>query len=499
MRRSTLIVVVMVLLCATATQAQRTGTRRATDRGKTADPPRTAETTTEIDPRLLEAERIPSGLDRPVNPDTYIIGPADRFVLYIRASEELEIVVTVLPEGSVLLPNVGPLRAAGLTITEFRATLRKALGRYYRNVDIHCQLISPRAFIVYVLGEVENPGAVELRSPFRIDAAIRAAGGLTDQGSSRSMEIRTDSTTVRRVDMQRFLRLGDMTENPVLSEGQSVYVPPRGTFCTIIGEIWHGGVYEVHAGETVQDIVDLAGGYTATAALDRVVVERMGDAEQFSVIQIPPSELASTLVRLRDVIVIPDKRTFPGTRSVRVEGGQGREGRVFIEEGETIGNFVSRFVRLSDNHDLRNAVVERELADGSIEFIPVDLTRVISGADPGELVLQPGDVISVPLVDNLVYVTGEVTEPGAVGFQRGLPAARYIALAGGPSQRGSIDRLEIFDAEGRKRSGNRDSLVYRGETILVRTKKSVIFTTLFFGFTSLAGLMIAVIALANTQ
>jgi len=441
----------------------------------------------------------PAGLDRPVDPDTYIVGPADVFILYIKANEELEIRLTVLPEGFVLLPNAGPLQAAGLTITEFRASLRKALGKYYRNVDIHCQLARPRTFIVYVLGEVEEPGAVQMRAPFRIDAAIRAAGGITDQGSKRSIEIRDDSSTMRYIDLQRFWRLGETAHNPALSEGQHVYVPSLGDFCTVLGEVMHAGLYEFRADETIQDMIDLAGGITATAALDRVMVERMGENEKLSVAAVSRSELASRPLVVRDVIVIPDTRTFPGTESVRVEGGQGREGNVYIEEGETIGNFVNRFVRLSAAYDLKNAVVERTLEDGSVEFIPVDLTRVVSGEDPGDLMLHPGDVISVPIIDNLVYVTGEVTVPAGVPFQRGLPASRYIALAGGQTSRGSIDRLQIYSPEGSKRNGDRNSMVYRGETILVRTKKSVIFTTFFFGFTSLASLIIAVIALANTQ
>ena len=497
MRKSILIGTALVLAGSVIAEAQ-TRTQRGTS-PRTVTDPRGAPQTAADDAALEELQRIPAGLNRPVDPDAYIVGPGDQFVLYIKAGEGLESRLTVLPEGTVLLPNVGPLQAAGLTITDFRASLRKALGRYYRNVEIYCQLVVPRAFIVYVLGEVENPGAVELQSPFRLDAVIRGAGGITDNGSRRNIEIRTDSSITRTADMQRVHRLGDLEQNPVLTEGQSVYVPFRGDFCTIIGEVWRGGTYEFHPGETVQDIIDLAGGITVTAALERVMIERMGADEVLSVSHVARAELSSTSVHLRDVIVIPDTRTFPGTESVRVEGGRSREGRVYIEQGETIGNFVSRFVRLDENHDLENAVVERKTPEGDVEFIPVDLKRIISGEDPGDLALLPGDVISIPLVDYAVYVTGEVVEPGQVSFQRGLPASRYIALAGGPSQRGSIDRLEIFDTEGNKRSGNRDSMVYRGETILVRAKKSVIFTTLFFGFTSMAGLIIAIIALSNSN
>ena len=252
-------------------------------------------------------------------------------------------------------------------------------------------------------------------------------------------------------------------------------------------------------GETIQDMIDLSGGLTEYAALDRMMIERMTGNEVLTVDHISEAELATTLVGGRDVVVFPDIRTFPGTISVRVEGGRGREGRIYIHEGETIGEFINRFIRLREDHDLKKAVVERKTENGDVEFIPVDFTRVITGEDEGLLVLHPGDVISIPVQDNFVYVTGEVTAPGQVSFQRGLPASRYIALAGGPSSRGSMDRLRIYDADGNERKGDRNELVYRGETILVKPRKSVIFGTLFFGFTSLAGLIIAVIALANSS
>jgi len=512
MRRCISIALAMLMLFAVLVSAQaqtetetETQTERRTQRRGSSDPRQNPdgtlnpETAPEVGEELLEKERIPSGLDGPINPDTYVIGPGDRFLVYVKTGTSLTVPLTVLPGGNVLAPNIGPIRAAGLTITEFEESLQKIVGRNYRDVQIHCELTVPRTFIAYVLGEVENPGAIQMRAPFRLDSALRAAGGITERGSRRMVEIRSDSSLVRTADLVSFLRMGNLDQNPILNEGQRVFVPSRRPWCTIIGEVWNGGVIEVLPGETIQDMIDLAGGLTEYAAMDRVMLERMTDNEVLNVNHLVEAEVPGTPVEGRDVVVIPDIRTFPGTISVRVEGGRGREGRIYIEEGETIGEFINRWVRLREDHDLEKAVVERKTSEGDVEFIPVDLTRVISGEDDGSLELLPGDVISVPLVDNFVYVTGEVTAPGQVSFQRGLPASRYIALAGGPSSRGSMDRLRIYDSNGNERKGNRSALVYRGETILVKPRKSVIFGTLFFGFTSLAGLIIAVIALANSS
>jgi len=488
----------LLLVMATALHGQ-TRTRR----GEAEDPPNprgATQSPAESDELLKpELEVIPRGLDRPVDPDTYVLGPSDQLVLIVRGSEQRDLKLVILPEGTVVLPNRGPIMVAGLTISEFRNQVKRELEKYYPGVEVHVQLVVPRSFVVYVLGEVTNPGPVQMYAPFRLDRAISSADGVTDRGSRRAVEIRDDAGSVQTVDLDRFYRLGDVQNNPMLREGQTVFVPSRGTVYTIIGEVWRGGNFEALPGETIDDAVALAGGFTAFAVMERVTLERMHAQELVSVTRVDSVDFATTEIQGRDIIVVSDVRTFPGTASVRVEGGRGREGRILISENETLGMFITRFIRLREDHDLEKAVVERGGDNGSIEFIPVDLTLVIEGQGDVDLVLEPGDVISIPVRDDRVYVTGEVTLPGPVDFQRGLPAGRYIALAGGQSSRGSIDRLEIYDTEGNSRSGNRDAMVYRGETILVRRNKSSVFGTLFIGFTSLASLILATIAVMNTN
>jgi protein involved in polysaccharide export with SLBB domain len=445
-------------------------------------------------------ERVPQGFDRPVDPDTYVLGPGDQLVLIVHGSQPRELQLTVLPEGTLLLPNRGAIKVAGMTITAFRQRARADLAKYYPGVEMTVQLVVPRSFIVYVLGEVTTPGPVQMVPPFRLDRAISFADGTTDRGSRRAVEIRDDDGTVQTVDLERFYRLGEEHHNPVLREGQTVFVPTRRPMYSIIGEVWRGGYFEVIPGETIADAVELAGGFTPYAASEKVTMERMKSHEELSVSRIDSSDFDTTEIQARDVIVVSDLRTFPGTGSVWVEGGRGREGRILISEDETLGMFITRFIRLRDDHDLKHAVVERTDSSGVVEFIPVDLTKVIDGTgEDVDLGIRPGDVISIPIKDNQVYVTGEVTLPGPMDFQRGLPASRYIALAGGQTSRGSLDRLEIFDTEGNRRSGDRNSMVYRGETIRVKRNKSSVFGTLFVGFTSLASLILATIALSRTN
>lgn len=455
-----------------------------------------------VDQGLVDSRsqrRFLHGLDAPIDPDKYIVGPSDEFVLFIRGPQEKQVTLRVLPEGTVVLPNVGAIDVAGLSITQMRALLDSELAPYYRNVEFDCQLVLPRTLIVDVLGEVGKPGAVELYAPFRLESALEEAGNVSERGTTRAVEIRDESGVVRRVDFLKYLRLGDGAENPMLREGWTVFIPSRGPACRVMGEVWRTGTYEVLPGETVADLVELAGGLTTDALTDRIVLERLDASDRLSVKELTWNDADSVTVADRDVIAIPDRRSFPAMDYVRVNGGGGREGLITIRNGETLGSFMPRFLRLEPDFDLSRAVIERKTPSGEMKYIPVDLERVVAGEGDGSIALQSGDVISVPSYDLAVFVVGEANAPGPIPFQRGLAAERYVALAGGPTSSGSIDRLEIIAKDGSKRRAGRNSTVFRGETILVKQKKWKIFQSVFVSVTSLTSLVLSIYAVSRAK
>lgn len=490
-------VMIYLMGVTTVAPAQSISTRRARDPFKPA-PSATAPSEPVDSTRWMLERPVPRGLDAPIDPKTYVIGPGDQFVLFFKTTG-LEVLLKVLPEGSVVVPNAGMVRAAGMTIEAFRAELARSLSSFYRASEYFCELMVPRTFVVYVLGEVKKPGPVEMVPPFRVDAALAGAGGVTEKGSDRAVEIREAGVATRSVDQLKLRWLGDTGMNPMLHEGQSVFVPSRGPACDIVGEVWRTGPYEILPQETVMDIVSLAGGFTTNAELSEIVVEQLNKDELVSILKIDSTAAHTTLVEDRDVIVVPDKRSFPGIEFVRVQGGGGRDGRIYLQEGETLHSFLPRFIRLRNDYDLANARIERKHDDGNVEFIKVDLSKVLEGDSTVDVTLESGDVINIPKLEDIVWVGGEVVRPGEVDFQRGLPAGRYIAMAGGPSDAGTIDKLEIYDSYGNTRKGDHDSVVYRGETILVKRRTGVILGNLFIGFVSVTSLFLSVYAVIRAD
>jgi len=455
------------------------------------------------DPQVIQLEEpeqlvIPRGLDAPIDPDTYIIGPGDEFMLFLRGQGQQSVRLTVMPEGTVLVPNVGPHEAAGKTIATFRKELKKELGNYYRNVQIDVQLVKPRSFIIYVFGEVKSPGAVEVHAPARAGSALLAAGGLSDFGGLRAIELRENGETVRTLDAYKYWQHGDLSQNPVLKEGQVLFVPIKGAEVFIRGEVRKGGGYELRDGETVSDLFRFAGGTTSGADLSRVMLERLHGDQSVSVENLTEGELDTFELQDLDQVIVPDKKSFSETNYILVSGGGGREGKIYIEEGESLQQMLPRLIRFREGYNLEGAVLEREDSTNAIQYTPINLEKAFDGeVDYSDLILEGGDIISIPEEANVVYVTGLVANPGPVEFQWGLHAERYIALAGGPTGTGDLNKLHIFSAEGGKRSGDVNSAVYRGDTILVRRKTSAIFGAVLIGAATLTSLVLSIVAVSK--
>jgi protein involved in polysaccharide export with SLBB domain len=482
---------IWIMFVTTAAPAQILGSRAAREMRTVRNPAAPAA------PPDSTAGILPSiparGFDTPVNPDEYVIGPGDQFVLLVKSSGA-QINLSVLPGGDVLLPNSGIVHAAGLTITQFREVLKKMAVEYYKGGEFYCELILPRTFVVYVFGDVKNPGPVEVSAPFRLDMIVLAAGGIGPAGSWRSVQVRDPDGAMKVYDLMRLQRLGELAQNPMLHEGQSIFVPSRGPAVEVSGEVWNARTYEVLPGETVTDLVKLAGGFTTDAERDQIVLERINETNRVSIMHMNEARADTTRIQDHDVIVVPDRRSFPGIDYVRVQGGGGRDGRIYLQQGETLASFRPRFIRLRNDFDLANSSIERRQDNGKVQFIPVDLKRMVEGDTTATMVLKSGDVINIPRLQDVVFVAGEVVSPGGQEFQRGLPAGRYIAMAGGPTESGGIDKLEIYDDHGHRRDANRDSMVYRGETVLVKRRTGVILGNLFIGFVSLTSLFLSVYA-----
>ena len=440
---------------------------------------------------------VPASLEGPVDPETYILGPSDELSLIIRGPQTSVQPLRVLPEGYLLLPNIGPYRVTGLTLAQLKTDVQTALRKYYRNVEIDVVLTKPRSFVVYVSGEVARPGAVELTAPARVGHAIAVAGGVAGDGSARLIEVWEGGEKVAVADLYRFLQEGRLDANPMLREGQTVHVPPRYMRVSAVGELRKSGNFEIVAGETVEDLLRFSGGFTTAADTTHMLLERTTPGEEVVTVVFPRDSAATIELKDLDVVVVPDLVSFHGVEGVEVLGGGGRTGTFQVAQSEKLSEFMYRLWRFTPKYDVESAVIERYVRPEEPQYIYFNVRDVLDGQAVGDTILRPGDTVSFPSKERQVFVTGQVVLPGPFPFQPGFTAERYIALAGGPNGDGTYGRIDIFAENGTLRSGDRHSLVYRGETIVVKTKLSRQLAGLFYGAATLTSLILSIYAVSQ--
>jgi protein involved in polysaccharide export with SLBB domain len=266
---------------------------------------------------------------------------------------------------------------------------------------------------------------------------------------------------------------------------------------TTVGELRKSGIFEIVPGETVEDLVRFSGGFSTTADTLHMLVERTNPGEEVTSIVVRCDSAENVVLKDLDVLVVPDLVSLHGIEPVEVLGGGGRAGEFQVARSETLRDFLFRLWRFTYRYNVESAVIERNRDGGNPEYIYFNVRDVLEGGAAGDTVLRPGDTISFPVKEKQVFVTGEVNQPGVFPFQPGYTAERYIALAGGPNTTGAYDKIDIFGLDGSKRGGDRRSLVYRGETIVVKQKTSKIVSGWFWGAASLTGLVLSIYAVIS--
>jgi protein involved in polysaccharide export with SLBB domain len=410
---------------------------------------------------------------------SYRLGPGDRVVLIITGDAERAFTLDVTREGFVVVPGVGEITAANLTLGQLEDQLYAKLGRVYSGLHrdanattrFSLNLARLHSNQVYVLGDVAQPGSYRVSSAGTALTALYAAGGPTTNGSMRRVEIKRGGRVVDSLDLYDYLLRADASHDPRLQSGDVVFVPVHGPRVRLYGEITRPGTYELRRGATLADLVRDAGGFTPDAAHRRVQVSRV----------LPPSQRDSA-ERARVVI------------DVASEGQETDDAPAFpLESGDVV-----RVFRVSDRVAHRVNVQGDVVMPGAVGFTPgmrlSDAVRLAGGAKPdayadrvlvsrlraadstrvqlrgtldarSDLALQDDDEIRVFSMTEFrtteyVAITGAVRRPGRYAYREGMTLRDLVLLGGGLDERASLSEAEIARLP-RAREGGRLAVAQR--------------------------------------
>jgi polysaccharide biosynthesis/export protein len=249
--------------------------------------------------------------------DNYVIGPQDIIVIAVFDQPTLGGKYVVEADGSFTFPHLGPIKAAGLTIRALEDSLRQRLGeKLFRNPQVTVGVETYRSKRIFIMGEVRSSGRQQLSGSMTFVEALAAAGGTTPAAAGDAVIVRPRQGTasapilpgqdktaeIIEVDLMK-LQNGDLSQNPLLRDGDTVYVP-RAETAYIFGEVRSPGAYPIQKGMTVLQALSLAGGQTENGALNRIKIHRVENGKK---LEIKVKNPLTEIVKPGDTIIVPER------------------------------------------------------------------------------------------------------------------------------------------------------------------------------------------------
>lgn len=239
----------------------------------------------------------------PIAPD-YVIGPGDELRVQAFGQVNFQQTLVVDRTGDVAVPDVGTIHVAGLRYGQLPAFLKAQFSRVFRNFDLTVNLGQLRSIQIFVTGEAARPGAYTVSSLSTLLNALFASGGPLPQGSLRDIQLLRGGTAVTHFDLYDLLLHGDKTKDVPLVAGDVLFIPTVGPQVAIAGSVNNPAIYEIHPGNTLQDLLTLAGGPTAVATGSVVRLERIFEHTMRSVVDVDLSKAQNPILASGDIISV---------------------------------------------------------------------------------------------------------------------------------------------------------------------------------------------------
>jgi protein involved in polysaccharide export with SLBB domain len=396
-------------------------------------------------------------MDLPVGPD-YVLGPGDglNIDLWGAVSQRLRRVVD--REGRVALPEAGAVQVAGRTLGDVQHQVQNALRSQFRDIQADVSLSRLRTVRVYVVGDVQRPGAYDISSLSTPLNALYTAGGPTARGSLRLLRHYRGNQLIQDVDVYDLLLHGVRSGVQRLQAGDTVLVPPIGPQITVEGMVRRPSIYEINGEKSLAEVLELAGGVLPSGTLRHVDVERLQAHESRSMLRVDLPEnnnqqavtAALEDFKIQDGDKIKISPILPyADKTVYLDGHVFRPGKFAYRDGMKVADLIKSYNDLLPEPSKRHAeIIRLNPPDYTPTVIAFNLGDALDGKDQN-LVLKPFDTVRVfgrfDFEDTpVITVSGEVRDPGD-HLTNGVTRLRdAVYLAGGVTADAQVEDAQVF-------------------------------------------------------
>ena len=387
-------------------------------------------------------------------PSNYRLGPGDEVIIDIWGASQNTIRQQISPDGTINIQKIGPVNLNGLTIAEANDYLKKTLNKIYNGLnnandptsDIRLTLGGIRTIQINVMGEVVQPGTYSLSSFSTVFHALYRAGGVSDIGSLRNVQLVRNGKNIATIDVYQFIMKGNIQDDIRLQEGDVVIVPAYDVLVKIDGKVKRPMRFEMKKDENLSTLISYAGGFDADAYTRSLRVVRQ-NGQEYEVNTVKDLDYSVYKMRNGDVVTA-EAILNRFTNKLEIRGAVYRPG-IYQLNGKlnTVRELVNEAQGLTGDAFLNRAVLYRQREDLTTEVIPVDIKAIMDGTSQN-IILTKNDILYIPSIHDLedrgdVVIHGEVAKPDSYPYADNMTLEDLIIQAGGLREAASVVRVDV--------------------------------------------------------
>lgn len=389
-------------------------------------------------------------LDIPT-PSSYELGAGDQIIIDIWGATEETYRLQISPEGTIMLPRVGPVYLNGLAVEDARVRLKNELEDIYASLQegrsqVRITLGNIRSIQVTVLGNVSVPGTYTVPSLTSAFNALYIAGGPDSTGTYRKIKIIRNGRVADTLDVYNFLVGGQQPGTILLRDQDIIKIGPYLARVELTGRTKRTGIFELKTGETIGDLIRFGGDFATGAYTKSITVVRETPTElKYINIQYP---------RQKGFVIQNGDSVHVGRISERVinritiQGAVFREGNYALRDSTTVYRLIQRAGGLRQEAFLNRGLIFRERENMTTEVISFSPREVLGNPEEYDIDLTEDDKVVIKSIFELrdeynIQVNGAVQDPGEYDYVYDMTLEEAILHANGFDQTAAPYRVNV--------------------------------------------------------
>ena len=482
-------------------------------------------------------------IDKSISPKQYKVGPGDQIHINIISSNEtFDYSLVISPTGELLIPSVGLINTNKLNLYELIKEIKNKIKSWNSNAQVNIELEGVRKFKVLVTGQFDNAGyfvatpitrvsdlyenifqnyfeekkniysqsnsktyseTIGIQSRIAVDDLYKRKMGVYQEEDSQIQLLSKRNILIYReldtleVDIECFKVTGNILMNPYVEQGDVIQIPYIESYFYINGGVQRPGRYEFKKDETLEEVIEIAGGLKSNIKKDNIrVIHSEMLKEKPKILQLINDK--NFKIRPEDNIMIPFSNNKKPNDIIEITGEIKFPGTYSIVPGETtLGDLIDisgGFTEIADtNKVLFNNSKISEIPDRELErvLLKTELNRSIEEkayikarvrTQKGSLetslqeviedqnIIVAHDQIHIPKYFPYVEVIGAVNFPGRYPYSVNKTTSDFIEMAGGIIRNKSGKKFLVKSTTSQRIKLNNRQKLSSGDIIFIAEK-----------------------------